>query len=367
MKPNWYLIKTIIFLAVAFVYYLAFLDPTFFSLDWSRGNTGANIIQNARGSPIHINFTIIPINLDERDRQVVIEIDSIILIPWNMGEIGETICIKDIEIKTFGRTSVMSLAETHPFLNQDLCKNPRDYKDIYGMSSITMFDKYEDNFHLSDTLFLENDPFFYPYDNFDIQTAGFITIINLDKTGKVINEIPVIPEMFIENRGNEEWDLSQSFSRSSLFWENWPTTHSTSNIYFTKSTYQTFIDQGLQEPVVIHYKRSLVIRVVFPIICFSLLLLTYFLAMVDSLDLFLSGAIALLIGLFGIREVLIPNNLSSRNLVDIAVLGLYVTFGISTLFQFIKFLSKPPISNKELPNHSRHHLKVTRKQTRRNN
>ena len=70
----------------------------------------------------------------------------------------------------------------------------------------------------------------------------------------------------------------------------------------------------------------------------SFLILIYFLTIANSLEIYINGATAVLVGLLGVREIFIPTDIQVRNLIDVSILGLYVAFGMSIFIQIFLFI-----------------------------
>lgn len=296
---------------------------------------------------ISLRANIVPIQLNEDGQQVILSIDSIIFNEQNIPQNIQTICVHSLEIKITGYSKVWVGYETKEFLfEEEICKP----KELISPSSNTiymvMYDKEKDKTpSLSEPLYLDNDPFYYPYDNFELQIAAFISISFIDETGQTVKDIAAVPDLYIKNVGGEDWDRTVSTPTHEYFWSIWSTdryeTYQNTTIVNkgAEDIYKPLIANGINEPFLIRYSRSFVVRTVFPIIGLTFLVIIYLLAIAESLDIFLAGAIAVLVGLFGIREVLIPINVHSRNLIDIVIMGLYVLFATSTFIQFYSFIS----------------------------
>lgn len=71
-------------------------------------------------------------------------------------------------------------------------------------------------------------------------------------------------------------------------------------------------------------------RIVFPIVLISIFILICLITLTSDLSIFVGGATAILVALFGLRQVLLPSWLETQTLFDVLILSLYIAFGIAT-------------------------------------
>lgn len=162
------------------------------------------------------------------------------------------------------------------------------------------------------------DNFLYPYDSFAPKIGLQIKYRLLDDGKLLINEV-ASPRLSVTNQPNIiEWDIKISGKEepSTSFHPDWLTIVGMDDV----KQYRT-LD--------IAFARPLILQLTYPIIIGSLLLLVALLARVQSLDTFMEGSVAVLLGIFGLKELLLPPDIKVRTILDIAILGLYVTFAFA--------------------------------------
>ena len=301
-------------------------------------------MQGNSSSDIRVRLAIIP--PDGTNQSIELEVKEISFFSQKpLPQNAKNICTHTLHVMLLGGSKVWSGSDIHRFLSEkEICK-PISSETLFDDSvlySASLYDRDDDSFTLSEPLFLENDPFYYPYDGFDIQLGAFVIVRFTDENGNQIEEKPLVPELMIDSQGGQDWDRTEETSPYNDFWDVWSIgsfqVGDTLTIKVTDDLYLPLIKNELQEPPILFFFRPIIIRVIFPIIIFSFLVLLLLITLSDSLELFFSGATAILVGFFGIRAVLIPATMQTRTLVDISIMGLYVVFALSILLQVVKFL-----------------------------
>lgn len=340
------------FFILSFTSFLVlFLYPDWLFISQSGVKLESFVAQGKDSAPITVSIAIIPVQTDSSYEQALLEVREIRFFSEKVPEDAVAVCVSALTIKTLGASKVWNGFENHWFLPDKLCK-PLDFRDPQYIHSM-LYEKDQDSISLSELTYLENDPFYYPYDKFTLEAGAFISISFLDKPGTVIEEEVLSPRLLIYAEGNTEWERRHYPSPYTDFWELFP----------RNEHYQPLIDEGLYQPDIIVYSRPLIVRIIFPIIIFSFLAFIYLLAIVDSLELFFGGSVAVLVGLFGMREVLTPVAFPVKTLVDTSILMLYVAFAVATLIQVMVFVPK---FFKQRDSNARQSNRITKKKLNRN-
>ncbi len=90
----------------------------------------------------------------------------------------------------------------------------------------------------------------------------------------------------------------------------------------------------------IHLRRPLLERIVHPLMIGIMLCFIVMLALVESTEAFVEGAVGVLFGIFTVKEILMPAGVTSRVLLDYAVWGLFFAFGGALIPQLIDSIRK---------------------------
>jgi hypothetical protein len=88
----------------------------------------------------------------------------------------------------------------------------------------------------------------------------------------------------------------------------------------------------------ISFARPVTYQLVFPVILVGLVVLLGFLATINSINTFLQVSIAILFGIFGLRQVLLPSDIGRPTILDALILGLYLIFALILIYFSISTL-----------------------------
>jgi|GEM_PF-4738460 len=102
------------------------------------------------------------------------------------------------------------------------------------------------------------------------------------------------------------------------------------------------LESDLETVIVVDFKRPLLEKIIQPSMVAIMLVFIVFLTLVDSVDTFIEGAVAVLFGIFSIRQLLMPPNAQIRTVLDFAIWGLYFAFTGTLLQWLIAILQKKP-------------------------
>jgi hypothetical protein len=167
----------------------------------------------------------------------------------------------------------------------------------------------------------------YPYDGFTSKISMEINY-RLLEGDKLIDGGVTSPLLYVEN---PPLTLEVEDQPSVLEWDIKVTGREESGIEFIPWS-KDFTGTSKVERfrvVQIVFSRPFIFRLIYPIIVASMLVLIGLLSNVQSLDAFMEGAVAVLLGIFGLKQVLLTPNLQVRTILDFAILGLYVAFAVA--------------------------------------
>jgi len=178
------------------------------------------------------------------------------------------------------------------------------------------------------------DYFNYPFDSFKTNAAIQVTY-SLWNNGVLLAKNIINPTIIIgvgsSTRSEEDWDLSIDIEDSTWTKKNEDQVGKTV-LNFEQFRDIHIIHEGPYSFLKMDISRPILFRLAFPFLIIILALLIAFLSFVRELDSFLEGSVAILFGIFGIRQILMPPNAQgARTLIDIAIIGLYIMFGVAFL------------------------------------
>ena len=278
-----------------------------------------------------VDLEIEPPNLDAKSRMPIIRVrdvsyfDNYELIDVNI----DSICIDSLVL--LQRYLDGGLAHHVNFLFEDGNKCVKVYKPKSLFLDLTFYDvKENEKQYFTEDVFFWIENFYYPYDNFSFQIAAMLKYRFLDDKGNIIQNGISIPYMTIFTLGSPEWDRN-TVKQDSKFTETfWLLEH---DVDYSKTA-----RESLYIPYLIKFSRPLFLQIVFPILTLSLFIFIAFLSSVDKPETFIEGSLAVLLGVFGIRNILIPNDISVRTIVDVGIVSLYGAFGLCVVIQVTKYI-----------------------------
>lgn len=109
------------------------------------------------------------------------------------------------------------------------------------------------------------------------------------------------------------------------------------------------LGSDLDRVIAVDLSRPLLEKVVQPSMVLVILVLVFFLTLVDATGTFIQGAIAVLLGIFSIREILMPRHAAVRTLLDFAVWGLYFAFAGALFHRLVYIWRKEPTGGHRRP------------------
>lgn len=195
---------------------------------------------------------------------------------------------------------------------------------------------------VSSTLFQDGERFWYPYDNTAFRFTTEVYYRLLQNETLLSNQMTIVPP---------------TTTVASI--SDW---HSTATVSMLPAT--PFIQQynpELTRVVSIGLQRPLLLQVVYPLLCATMLLFILLLTDVSSTEAMIEGGVATLFGLFGLRQILLPANTEIRTLMDVTIWGLYLAFA-TTLIPYLlpkRKLPELPVAPPFTPRHPQQDQEAT--------
>jgi hypothetical protein len=191
-----------------------------------------------------------------------------------------------------------------------------------------------------------HDLFLFPYDDVNVQLL-ILFGYELFKDNKRLQAELVTPQLYLQELDVSEWQVEfTSVVPSPLVFEE--SEHMWINNLPGKGDY---LDVGTIDPLLKGYDaaytsilsvtltRPWIYRFVYPFLTVSLMVFIALLSTVNTIDSFVEGSIAVLFGIFGLREIFIPEELKLNTAADFIILGLYVVFAIAVILQIMRLFS----------------------------
>jgi hypothetical protein len=147
--------------------------------------------------------------------------------------------------------------------------------------------------------------YYYPFDEIDINPQSFIVITQKDTWGNIIGKVKIPAYLKIVSNPS-----IYPFSENKV------------------------IDE--EQNIILH--RSMVLKIVIPILVISIILVLVVMVLLDSFTSIIELSVALILGIWALRQELVPANLDGIIALDIVFLLLYGCVLIIILFSIIKEL-----------------------------
>lgn len=294
------------------------------------------------GLDMHIE--IIPPDMNDEQQTLNIQVNSINFNSWNLDQRITKVCIREFDFLFYGYSTYISPPyENHPFsFDSELCgqlKSDTWNNNIPSKNSL-IYDIEANQKKISDYLYVENNPFFYPFDWFILQVASIGMVEYYDKNDNIMSEEPMQISLYA-NISSDEWEAAADDTTSPYFWEYWINgLKDDREIGIIQDYYAPMILSKLQSPKIITIARPIYLRVILPIIIITLLIFIIILSITDSLETFLAGSLAILFGVFTTRSVFLNEVSNTKTIIDVLLIGVYVSFAIAVIFQGSKFIDK---------------------------
>ncbi|MCA9923806.1 MAG: hypothetical protein KC421_15620 [Anaerolineales bacterium] len=191
-------------------------------------------------------------------------------------------------------------------------------KNLYYGYSIKL-----NNNELTNDLFANPNGFWFPLDDFKTDFTLFLRFY-LKKDGVIILRGKASPKIHADVIDSPDWDISVEITDNKRLHSRFLENHEN-------------IDGNLSySSVGLDFTRPLILKLTYPIVLISMLLFIFMLTQVKSIDTFIEGSLAILFGLFGLKEILIPTNTEIRTFLDLALLILYMLFGLLVIWYIVR-------------------------------
>lgn len=156
--------------------------------------------------------------------------------------------------------------------------------------------------------------FWYPYDDFSLDFTMVLHYHLVGENGTTETAI-TFPDLQVNDIRSESWDISIYYFDNQSLDSRFLTVH------------PQFEDSPSYSRITIDFRRSIVLKIVYPIIVVSMFFFVLLLSQAESVDGFIEGSLAVMFGIFSLREILIPPEAQTRTLLDSVVLLMYLLFG----------------------------------------
>jgi hypothetical protein len=186
----------------------------------------------------------------------------------------------------------------------------------------------DSRFDKPEVLMFEHSPILYPYDSFRFGIAPIITYYYVNNEGEKVNHKAIQPNLEVYNKGYNEWNIVRSNASENKFWELWSNSSNNPNI---NGNINEISIVDLKKPDYVTFSRKPPLMLLFPIFILTLLI---FIAYINNKkEVFVQGAIAILFGIYSFKEIFSPGPFTTETLVDISIIGLYLIFAFSFIYQ----------------------------------
>ena len=169
---------------------------------------------------------------------------------------------------------------------------------------------------LSTELFDTNSHFLYPYDDFEI-SMGVELNYRILHDDQVLSSNFVYPQFFVSTPTSVDWIAKTSQTKLS----------------------DTFLAQGYETDMkiltTIAFSRPIFMKVIYPLLISAMALFILLLALVDSVDTFIEGGVAVFFGIFGLKQIILPSTTEITTVWDFAIWGLVIIFAVSLIDHLI--------------------------------
>jgi hypothetical protein len=183
--------------------------------------------------------------------------------------------------------------------------------------------------------FAVSNPFFrYPYDQFG--QVGTIQASYRILSGETViaeNETMPFPVWLYNTSGERNWNIKLSSEEAV---KNSPED--------TPSDFYGFLNNGQYRRVTMSFERPLLFRLAYPFLILAVLVMIGLLPFIKPFHDMLANTAALLFGIFGLRQVMLPPDSQGQTILDVLFIGLYVVLAFTLILIIIArtFSPKPP-------------------------
>ena len=145
--------------------------------------------------------------------------------------------------------------------------------------------------------------FWYPYDALEIPIAFRAKLARADEITKTEDATPLI--VLRGDVTNRDWAITMRLEKTKPLFEQ---------------------DQIIvKQTLIVRFERPLIHRIAYPLLLIALVIMTSLLASGPTSS-FLEGAIALFIGVIGLRQLILPSQIQTGTLLETLLLGVYILF-----------------------------------------
>jgi hypothetical protein len=162
----------------------------------------------------------------------------------------------------------------------------------------------------------QHNRFIYPYDDFAVQPY-------LEVRGHFYNDDYPVTEEFGDSF------LSNPFINITIENANdWLINQESSAEVYWNLGYEDSRQVNSRTAPIIWFRRAILTKLISPLLCMVLLVFLILVAINEKKDMLIEGGLGIFLGVFSIREILLPGNAEIFTLVDAILWGIIFTFGL---------------------------------------
>jgi len=169
---------------------------------------------------------------------------------------------------------------------------------------------------LSTQLFNINSHLWYPYDDFQLSLGMELGYRVLHDNQELINDF-IYPQFFISVPTSIEWNAKAN----------------------EINVKDTFVAQGyntdMKKMTTIAFTRPMFMKVIYPLLIAVMAFFILLLSLVDSVDTFVEGGVAVFFGIFGLKQIILPSTVEIITIWDFAIWGLVIVFAAALIDHLI--------------------------------
>jgi hypothetical protein len=169
---------------------------------------------------------------------------------------------------------------------------------------------------LTTELFDTNSHFRYPYDDFELSLGLELSYRVLHNDQVLLNEF-IYPQFFASVPTSIDWITQASEVDVS----------------------STFVEQGYDTDMKIlttlAFARPIFMKIIYPLLITVMAFFILLLSLVDSVDTFIEGGVAVFFGIFGLKQIILPATTEITTVWDFAIWGLVIAFAAALIDHLI--------------------------------
>lgn len=339
--------KFILLLIVLTVVFYAFQMKQYFTNDVDDVFLVDDLYSSA---PIQMDLEInLPKQADDI-QNITFKIKNIFFSVPNIDSNVDKICIDSISMLFSGFSTFISPPfENRPYhFDYELCGQVEPFSlenEVYSYYA-TLYDFTDNLIEITDRLYSENNPFYFPFDWFQLQVAAIASVKYVDDSGNILEQQPFQISIFTNVIDAGEWEATSKDVPDVYFWDYWNDGLSQNgDVIIIEEQYAPIIQNSPSVPQILKFISPIYLKLLFFVIIIALVTFILILSITDSLEIFLTGSIAILFGMFTTRSIFFPETNDTKTIIDVVYIGIYVAFATIVISQGYSFISNQMKSN----------------------